>query len=70
MFFLHGTLKGVATGEVHVNLMVQNKNVEIENNLRKLWDLETLGIREKDVINENLLETTEHTGKRYRVKLP
>ena len=69
-YVLSGPLKGVATGEVHVNLMMQNKNVEIENNLRKLWDLETLGIREKDVIHENLLETIEYTGKRYRVKLP
>ena len=44
--------------------------MEIENNLRKLWGLETLGIREKDVIHENLLETIEYTGKQYRVKLP
>ena len=36
-YVLSGPLKGIATGEVHVNLMVQNKNVEIENNLRKLW---------------------------------
>ena len=69
-YVLSGPLKGVATGEVHVNLMVQNKSVEIENNLRKLWDLETLGIREKDVIHENLLETIEYTGKHCRVKLP
>ena len=54
-YVLSGPLKGIATGEVLVNLMVQNKNVEIGNNLRKLWDLETLGIRENDVIHENLL---------------
>ena len=63
-------LKDVATGKVRVNLMVQNKKVDMENSLSKLWDLETLGIREKDVIHENLLETTEHTVERYRVKLP
>ena len=65
-----GPLKGVATGEAHVNLMVQNKNVEIQNSLSKFWDLETLRVREKDVIHENLLETIEHTGERYCVKLP
>ena len=64
-----GPLKGIATGEVHVKLMVQSKNMETENSLSKLWDLETLGIREKDVIHKNLLETIEHTGEHYRVKL-
>ena len=69
-YVLSEPLKDVAAGEVRVNLMVQNKNVEIENSLGKLWDLERLGIREEDVIHENLLETIEHIGERYRVKLP
>ena len=32
-YVLPGPLKGVATGEVHANLMVQNKNVEMANSL-------------------------------------
>ena len=42
----------------------------IENNLKKLWDYETLGIRETDDVYEDMGDSIRFTGERYSVKLP
>ena len=38
--------------------------------MNKLWDLETIGVREEDPIEEAFSEEIQFTGKRYSVKLP
>ena len=57
--------------KVNVNLFIKEggKNA-IENNLKKLWDYETLGIREKDDVYEDMVDSIRFTSERYSVKLP
>ena len=38
--------------------------------VQKLWDLDTVGIRETDEVYESFLDTVRFTGERYSVKLP
>ena len=51
------------------NLVVE-KPATIKDDVNKLWDLETIGIREEDPIEEAFSEEIQFTGKRYSVKLP
>ena len=72
---LSGPLKGVCDdSHVSVNLMGHNvlRNVdcrELEDSSRKLWDYETLGIRD-DEVHEALKDAIFYNGKRYQVSLP
>ena len=43
---------------------------ELEESTRRLWDYETLGIREDDEVLEALKDATLFNGKRYEVSLP
>ena len=38
--------------------------------VNKLWDLESLGIKEEDQVHETLIDNVCFTGQRYRVGLP
>ena len=42
----------------------------IEGNANKLWDLETLGIRQENEIHEAVIDDIQFTGTRYSVGLP
>ena len=53
-----------------VNMIGQDANKKLEADVAKLWDLETLGIRSTDNVHEELLDTVEHNGSRYSVRLP
>jgi len=57
---------------VQANLIVRNgtSSDPLEDELRKLWDLETLGIREEDGVQEEFLDNITFNGTRYSVKLP
>ena len=59
---------------VQANLIVQNQSLgepdRLENELKKLWDLETLGIRETQGVQEEFLDNISFNGDRYSVKLP
>lgn len=75
---LSGPMKGrnvdgtVAT--VVVNLVTQEKVIDRELDVGvqvgKLWDLETLGIRETDCVHEALVDKISFDGARYSVGLP
>ena len=39
------------------------------SNLHKLWDLHSLGIKEKDKVHENVIDQVHYTGERYSVGL-
>ena len=49
---------------------VSNKKQTLEEDLHRLWDLETLGIRRGDEVYEDLLDTVKFSGERYSVTLP
>ncbi|XP_065063348.1 uncharacterized protein LOC135689914 [Rhopilema esculentum] len=55
---------------ITVNLMHQNKEQELEQDIKKLWDLETLGIKRQDKVHEEFLDNIEFKGDRYSVCLP
>ncbi|XP_065062455.1 uncharacterized protein LOC135689235, partial [Rhopilema esculentum] len=55
---------------ITVNLMHQNKEQELEQDIKKLWDLETLGIKRQDKVHAEFLDNIEFKGDRYSVCLP
>ena len=79
---LSGPLKGVCDdSQIHVHLhLVGNSlsrneeafvdNRKLEDSARKLWDFETLGIREGDQVHEALKDAIVFNGNRYEVSLP
>ncbi|XP_014676190.1 PREDICTED: uncharacterized protein LOC106816151 [Priapulus caudatus] len=74
---LSGPLKGrISRGgsETQVNLIsrenVRSEQDSIDRDIHKLWDLETLGIRESEDVSEEFADTIRFTGQRYSVKLP
>ena len=77
---LSGPLQGEkipSSYDCHVNVCVDpmsslNKveKQEIDSNLQKLWDLDSIGIREEDKVHESVLDDIAFTGSRYSVGLP
>ncbi|XP_032235994.2 uncharacterized protein LOC116617405 [Nematostella vectensis] len=59
---------------VQANLLVQDRSAEqsesLESEIARLWDLETLGIRETQGVQEEFLDNICFNGERYSVKLP
>lgn len=43
---------------------------ELDDCVEKLWDFETLGIREENEVNEALKDAISFNGKGYEVGLP
>ena len=71
---LSGPMKGdEVVREVNVNFVNQKTlsgQAEIESNLDKLWDFESLGIREENSVHEALKDAITFNGTRYEVSLP
>lgn len=44
--------------------------VELESNLPKLQDLDSIGMRQEDKVHESVLDNVSFTGIRYSVGLP
>ena len=69
-----GPLKGSSENEsAKVNFVSQVENQNLNNigfDINKLWDLETLGVRECDDVHEALLDKIKFNGSKYSVKLP
>ena len=71
---LSGPMKGsIENGIVSVNLVghgkIRDAN-ETEDYVHKLWDYDTLGIREGDEVHEALKDAISFNGERYQVRLP
>ena len=67
------TLSGPLKGEklnFQSDVNVNHVNVSLSDNIDKLWDLETIGIRPTDEVHEGLIDNIEFTGERYSVGLP
>ena len=74
---LSGLLKGkTAAGTVSINLNVSRSvtypvgGSNLEGKVKKLWDLETLGIGEERSMHEPLFDNILFNGTRYSVQLP
>ena len=74
---LSGPLKGEKFDSINcnVNFCIDSRPVvkekrELDENLQRLWDLDSLGIREQDKVHENVLDDILFSGKRYSVGLP
>jgi hypothetical protein len=51
--------------------VMSNPTDHLHNQLEKLWDLETLGIRDNEhTIESKFMEEIKFDGKHYEVKLP
>ena len=52
------------------SLFVNSEKHEIDSQLNKLWDLESIGIRVEDEVHTHVIDNICFTGKRYSVGLP
>ena len=62
---------------VNLNLILDSPSLHtvcndssLGTDVKKLWDLETIGISQVDDVYEDFLDNIEYTGHRYSVKLP
>ena len=71
---LSGPMKCSEMQERKVNVFFVKQEVvkdeELKNSVQRLWDLETLGIRETNEVHEALKDGIEFNGERYKVSLP
>ena len=49
---------------------IPSRKQETELNLHKLWDLDSIGIREGDQVHESVIDNITFTGSKYSVGLP
>ena len=66
---IKGKLSEIPTEVTQIN-RVDAKVNQVEGELRKLWDLETIGIRPCDEVTENFFDDVSFNGVRYSVRLP
>ena len=73
---LSGPLKGKTINfsePANINLCIDNfpsKKQETELDLHKLWDLDSIGIREGNEVHESVIDNITFTGSKYSVGLP
>ena len=72
---LSGPLKGrnINYSETQVNFVqssIKQEKIGLEEKVSKLWDLDSLGIRENHEVHEKVLDSISFTGERYSVGLP
>ena len=56
-----------------INLCIDNfpsKKQETELNFHKLWDLDSIGIREENEVHESVVDNIAFTGSKFSVGLP
>ena len=72
---LSGPLRGEkleleVNSDVVVNYLSEPRKQEIDRDIHKLWDLDSVGIREENEVHQNVIDNIIFTGKRYSVGLP
>ena len=60
----------VSTHVLKIASEPKHENAETEELLGRLWDLESIGIRDKETVHEAFLEDISFTNGRYCVKMP
>ena len=71
---LSGPLRGEkleleVNSDVVVNYLSEPKKQENDRDIHKLWDLDSVGIREENEVRQNVIDNIIFTGKRYSVGL-
>jgi hypothetical protein len=61
------SVSGNETNSMHA---VDVSCTKLDESIRRLWDFETLGIRQGDEVHESLKDSIKFNGTRYSVKLP
>ena len=70
------TISGKIDGEQEISgytqstIVIEPMKRSTESDLSKLWDLETLDIRERNEVYDDLIDNITFNGNRYSVKLP
>jgi len=67
-YVLSGPLKGMQKEPINVQLCIQEEG--LNEKVNRLWDLETVGIKEENPVYESLIDEISFNGERYKVKLP
>ena len=73
---LSGPLKAgelLESSDFNVNFLsslIKSDQQHINETVNKLWDLDSLGIRENNKMHETLIYNISFTGERYQVGLP
>ena len=69
---LSGPLRGEDLNSSHCadNFLQSDQSQQLDEQLNRLWDLDSLGIRPKDDVYEFLIDNIKFTGERYSVSLP
>ena len=52
------------------SVLLTTDKENLSNQIAKLWDLETVGIREENSVEEKFEDTVSLNGERYSVQLP
>ena len=55
---------------MQTTLVIEPVKRSTESELARLWDLETLGVRERNEVYDDLIDNVTFNGTRYSVKLP
>ena len=68
---LSGPLRGEhLNSSCAANFLQCDQSQKLDEQVNKLWDLDSLGIRPKDDVHEFLVDNIKFTGERYCVSLP
>ena len=58
------------SGYVQTTIVIEPIKSSTESELARRWDLETLGIRERNEVYDDLIDIITFNGARYSIKLP
>ena len=67
---ISGPISGPSDQRASVSLVIKNGDTQEHQDLKQLWDLEMLRIKESDDAYEDLVDNIHLKGERYSVKLP
>ena len=66
---ISGQLHGPSDQRINVNLVIENGEMGEDHEMKCLWDLETLGIKDTDDTCEELVDNIKSNDERYSVRL-
>ena len=67
---ISGQIHGPSDQGINVNLVIEKGEIGEDHEMKRLWDLETLGIKDTDDAYEELVDNIKFSGERYSVRLP
>ena len=67
---ISGQLYGPSDQRINVSLVIENGEIGEDHEMKRLWDLETLSIKDTDGTYKELVDNIKFNGGRYSVRLP